>query len=447
VTLIELPPHRAAGTACLDDLASRLGADRVALDEPSRLESSRDHAWLSPVLTAAIPDDAVADAVVRPRSAEELATVLAIAFEHGVAVTPRGKGTGNYGQAVPLAGGLVLDTAAVDGVIDVSDGWIDAYVGTSFTRLEAAARATGQELAMFPSTTGSMLGGFLSGGAGGTGSVENGMLWEGFVDGLTVLPCWDEPELIELDAARAAPYLHSYGTTGVMVAARVALRPARRWTALFASFPTLAAAAAAGERMLELETRPRNLSIDDAKLTELLGPHPAMPAGRVSLRAVISEPTVHFAGRAVAAEGGVVEGVLPQAVSLCVSLSYNHVTLRAKRALPDACHIQIGGRVVIEQHQEICAMLPDGMVHLDAMSIDGAVGYGGLHLSRFVDRRRLYEGMDDLRSRGARVVDPHTWALGGHGANDATVAVAVANDPQGLLNPGKLARPDTAAAA
>jgi FAD/FMN-containing dehydrogenase len=55
--------------------------------------------------------------------------------------------------------------------------------------------------------------------------------------------------------------------------------------------------------------------------------------------------------------------------------------------------------------------------------------------------------MDELRALGVRVVDPHTWVLGAHGPLDATVAAAVANDPKGLLNPGKLLRPDTAAAA
>ena len=35
--------------------------------------------------------------------------VLAAAFELGIPVTPRGTGTGNYGQAMPLSGGIVLD--------------------------------------------------------------------------------------------------------------------------------------------------------------------------------------------------------------------------------------------------------------------------------------------------------------------------------------------------
>jgi FAD/FMN-containing dehydrogenase len=444
VTLLDLPPSRHAGHRCLDELVERLGPGRIRLDEAGRHESSRDHAWLSPVLSAAIPDDAVADVVVRPSSVDDVATALAVAYAHDVAVTPRGKGTGNYGQAVPLARGIVLDTGGVDGIIDVGDGWIEAHAGTSFTRLEAAARATGQELALFPSTTGSLLGGFLSGGAGGTGSIENGMLWDGFVRDLTLLPCWEAPAPIELDAAAALPHLHAYGTTGVVVSATVGLRPARRWTALFASFDSMAAAAEAGRRILELGVKPRNLCIDDPTIVDLLSAHaaiPAMPAGRVSLRVVLAEATVHFAGRAVAAAGGSVEAVLPQATSLCVSLSYNHVTMRAKRVDPRICHLQVSGPALVERYDEVCAALPDAMVHLDAMTVGGVTGFGGLHLSRFVDRDTLYAGVDRLRALGVHVVDPHTWVLGGHGPLDLTVAAAVANDPKGLLNPGKLPRP------
>jgi FAD/FMN-containing dehydrogenase len=34
--------------------------------------------------------------------------VLKACYRHGVPVTPRGTGTGNYGQAMPLSGGVVL---------------------------------------------------------------------------------------------------------------------------------------------------------------------------------------------------------------------------------------------------------------------------------------------------------------------------------------------------
>ena len=49
-----------------------------------------------------------ADAVALPRSSEEAAEVVAWCYAHGVAVVPRGGGTGYAGGAVPLEGGVVL---------------------------------------------------------------------------------------------------------------------------------------------------------------------------------------------------------------------------------------------------------------------------------------------------------------------------------------------------
>ena len=440
MTPFDLPTPRPATAACIRELTERLGEDRVKIDPKRRLEASRDYAWLSPILTAAIPDDAVADVVVCPYDEAELAVALAVAYAHDVAVTPRGKGTGNYGQSVPLARGIVLDTTPLDGVIDVSEGWITARAGTSFTRLEAAARATGQELAMFPSTTGSALGGFLSGGAGGTGSIENGWLWDGFVDSLSMLPCWDVPEPIDVDAQGAVTHLHAYGTTGVITAARVRLVPARKWTAVFASFSTIHDAAAAGMSILQCTPRPRNLSIDDERLVSLIHGHPGMPLGRVSLRAIVAESIVPAVRRAVLGEGGAIEMVSPEGTSYCVSMSYNHVTLRAKKADPSVCHVQVAGSATVDHYRETRVAMPGGMLHLDAYERNGVLGYGGLYMAPFVDEAGLYAGMDRLRSLGAAVTNPHTWMLGGHGPLDATVAAAAAHDPRGLLNPGKLPR-------
>jgi FAD/FMN-containing dehydrogenase len=397
---------------------------------------------MSPVLDARTPPDAIADVVVAPATVDDLAGVLAIAHHHGAAVTVRGKGTGNYGQSIPLAQGIVVDMASrFDSLVSVDDGWLTAGAGASFTRMEAAAAATGQELAMFPSTVSSTLGGFLGGGAGGTGSIENGFIWDGFVDALTVLPCWDHPEPSVIGAADVGTHLHAYGTTGVITAARIKLVAARSWTAVFASFASFAAAAVAGRSILDIEPALRSLSVDDARTVASLPTHPAMPSGRASLRVIAAADSVGAVERIVAAAGGSVTLVDSAATSLCVSLSYNHVTLRAKRADPSVCHLQIGGDAVVDRYDDVVAVLPDGRVHLDAHAPGGVRGFGGLLLSTYLDEATLRGGVGRLEDLGVRVMDPHTWRLGGHGPNEAMVAAAVVGDPLGLLNPGKLDRP------
>ncbi|MCC6224526.1 MAG: FAD-binding protein [Thermoleophilia bacterium] len=49
-----------------------------------------------------------ADAIVLPRTAEEVARVVAWCYERGIAIVPRGGGTGFAGGAVPFEGGVVI---------------------------------------------------------------------------------------------------------------------------------------------------------------------------------------------------------------------------------------------------------------------------------------------------------------------------------------------------
>src|SRR2546425_11592448 len=55
-----------------------------------------------------------ADAVALPRSAAEVAEVVAWCYAHGVAIVPRGGGTGYAGGARPLGGGVVLSPERLD---------------------------------------------------------------------------------------------------------------------------------------------------------------------------------------------------------------------------------------------------------------------------------------------------------------------------------------------
>ncbi|GAA1359056.1 FAD-binding oxidoreductase [Catellatospora chokoriensis] len=438
-------PGPAALAAFLDALAAALPADRVSTVESARLAASRDGAYLSPLLSAVLPER-LADVVVRPDDTAQLQAVVGLAHAHGVPVVPRGRGTGNYGQAVPLAGGVVVDLSDADRVLEVGNGWIHAQAGATFVALEAEARRTGQEIAMMPTTVGSTIGGFLGGGAGGLGSIEHGWLWDGFVQALEVVGCPPQDEPRRVHGAQCLPYLHAYGVTGIIATATVKLAPARDWTAVLASFPGPAGAEAtrAGLALLRLDPAPRLVSVDEPALVATYPADPALPAGRHSLRAVVDTGVADAVAGIVAAHGGRVDKVDPGAVGYVSTLSFNHVTLRAKKARAELCHLQVGGAPLVADPDAVRAAVPGAMLHLDGMRpyLDPADpvrgrGFGGLLLAPFHDAATLYAGVERLRELGVHVVDPHTWLLDGP-ALPGIRAAAAANDPQGLLNPGKL---------
>src|SRR5580692_7576058 len=69
---------------------------------------SKDFYWYSPVLKRQL-ESKVGDIAVQPVSVEEVLAVARYAGLRGVPVTVRGAGTGNYGQCIPLHGGIILD--------------------------------------------------------------------------------------------------------------------------------------------------------------------------------------------------------------------------------------------------------------------------------------------------------------------------------------------------
>ena len=74
------------------------------------------------------------DAVVFPRSTEEVARVLAYANGAGVAVVPFGAGTSLEGNTIPVRGGIVLDLSRMDAILDMRPGDLQAIVQAGVTR-------------------------------------------------------------------------------------------------------------------------------------------------------------------------------------------------------------------------------------------------------------------------------------------------------------------------
>jgi FAD/FMN-containing dehydrogenase len=431
------PPDPTVIEPLVAELRSIVGDDLVSVHPDGRRHASRDHAWMSPILRDRLDDLPIADLVVLPGTRDELAAVVGACHRARVPLTARGRGTGNYGQGIPLAAGVLLDTTRLDTIVDVGDGAVTAEAGVSFLALEAEARRHGQELAVFPTTTGSALGGFLAGGAGGVGSVEHGLLWDGAVLGVEVLPYVDDPAARWVDGPAALAHVHTYGTTGVIAAARVRLEPARTWWSLWASFPTFDAARRAGEELMRLDPVPRLISVDDPELWGLYPADRAFREGAFSLRAVVAVTTASEVESLVASHGGAVDAMREGQTSQLSGLAFDHVTLRAQRNEPSLCHVQVGGSVLVEEPERVRACLPSGRIHLDAIAHRGEPGWDGLLLSEFVDEPTLRRGMAELRELGVHVTDPHSWALESTGPIEAAAAEF---DPDGLLNPGKLVR-------
>ena len=68
---------------------------------------SKDFFDYSPILINELKD-CVADIVVKPLSVDAIIVVAQICNKYSTPLTLRGSGTGNYGQCVPLNGGVVM---------------------------------------------------------------------------------------------------------------------------------------------------------------------------------------------------------------------------------------------------------------------------------------------------------------------------------------------------
>ena len=101
------PKHIAELRSLTGDLS------RVILNPQIVEQLSRDFYWYSPVLRKQL-DGKLGEVVVQPLRAAETQNVLRYCYANNIPVTARGAGTGNYGQAVPLEGGVVLDLSRMD---------------------------------------------------------------------------------------------------------------------------------------------------------------------------------------------------------------------------------------------------------------------------------------------------------------------------------------------
>lgn len=422
----------AVGAACAE--ITRLGAGGVSFDEAQRTKASSDWSRMSPVLAEKVPEGRyLADAVVRPRTPQDVATVLRVAYEHDVPVTPRGAGTGNYGQATPFDGGILLDLRALTDV-RVNADTVTCGAGARLNAIDKVLRPAGRDIWMYPSTKTSTIGGFVGGGSAGTGSVEHRTTSDGYVVSATVAACDGSGELRTVSGDELTPFIHAYGVTGVLVEVEVRTDPARDWTAVYAAFDTYPELAAALRAMLELRPLPRLASGDEPALVASLPAPVELDASRYSLRVIAESSTVEHIRELT---GGAVVHALPDygETDRLSGMSYNHPVYFLQRAQPEQnwFHMETSGQVIYDDPDAVRAVY-EGPVHFHLELF--ARSPGAMIVARYRGEDAMLAGIPKMEALGMGVHSPHQWYV------DRNVALAIETakrtDPKGLLNPGKL---------
>ena len=451
---------RERGVEVVDSADSDDAARRVAL-------ASRDFYWYSPKLKRELRG-MKGDALVVARSEADVVNVAGVAARGGVPLTPRGAGTGNYGQAVPMRGGIVLDLSPMDQIVsfDARDGIVRAHAGINLARLEEETRKEGWELRQHPSTRRTAtLGGFVAGGSTGVGAVTHGGLAEdGAVLGLRVVTAEPSPRTLELRDRDVFPVVHAYGTNGVVTEVEVPLARAQPWWDGVYRFPTLRDAA---KFALELGEAPaivaREVSVHQSPTFARELAHTALggmlrDAGVGDAHVVLAQmakPSLGPARRLARDNDGDVcfEPSRSEDVALGIPLyeyAWNHTTLHALKRDKSVTYLQAammpGEALDLVSAVEQRYGADELVQHLEVVRFGGRIGFASLALLRpGTDAEAAVGTVEEVmrwhESNGIPVFNPHTHVLedGGMKQTDwAQLGFKSGADPNGVLNPGKM---------
>ncbi|MDR0440099.1 MAG: FAD-dependent oxidoreductase, partial [Candidatus Accumulibacter sp.] len=152
-------------TMILSELEDVVGPENVSIRESDRLVTAADYFWIPRMWADRGKYPATADVIVRPGCAGEVAKVLVIANYYKIPVTAWGGGSGSQGGALPVAGGILLDTKRMNRIIEYNPDsmTVTAETGINCQQLEWYANEHGHSLMHYPSSlTCGTLGGFIA---------------------------------------------------------------------------------------------------------------------------------------------------------------------------------------------------------------------------------------------------------------------------------------------
>ncbi|MGB3299168.1 MAG: FAD-binding oxidoreductase [Phormidesmis sp.] len=412
---------------------------------------SKDYYYFSPILEQQLQDK-TGDLVARPKTEAEVLKVAKACVKARVPLTVRGAGTGNYGQAIPLAGGLILDLSAMNTVKWIKAGVACVEAGAKLAAIDRLSQPQGWEIRMFPSTyRTATIGGFVGGGSGGIGSVMYGQLADrGNLQAVRVVTLQDTPQVVELRGDAVRQVLHAYGTNGIITELEIPLGPAYPWAEVIVSFDSFMQAARFGQALGEADGIVKKLiSIHAWPIPSYFTAlQTALPEGKAAALLIVSDSDLAALNDLIKeCEGTITYQKDAQAASRGAALAeftWNHTTLHARNVDDRLTYLQTifpyDPDLKLVQHMD--EHFGDEVVmHLEYIRMQGNILPAALQLVRYSSAERLTEIIRYHEEQGAFIANPHTYLLedGGRKTVDENQLRFKAQvDPYGLLNPGKM---------
>ncbi len=410
---------------------------------------SKDFFEYSPILIDELKD-CLADIVVRPLSVDSIMLVAQICHKYSTPLTLRGAGTGNYGQCVPLNGGVVMVMTGMRKIrkFDLKSGEITVESGCLLRDINDELIAHGRQLRLLPSTWRSAsIGGFIAGGSGGIGSVRWGFLRDpGHLQALEIITTENSPRKLKLNANDSEALNHAYGTNGIITALTITTAPYLKWQQIVVDCSDW-------NKAVELLNK-FNCSAIDLYLGTLLEneivnclPHwSGKPSGKHRILLLVAPDGVSTIERLSRSVGADFYNLGPENLKAGTGLrelSWNHTTLHMRGIDSDWTYLQM---LLPQPESEMMRKLKSEwgsnlLWHLECVRQNGVQRLASLPLVKWQGEEAINHLISQCKELGAVIFNPHTITVedGGLGVVDSDQVQAKSNfDPKGILNPGKL---------
>ncbi len=450
---------------CLEDI---VGSEYVKTSEEDRVLYGYDATPFAP--------KTLADAVVFPSTADEVAEVVLLANQYRFPVVPRGAGSNLSGGARPIRGGVVLSTQRMAEIIEIDTDNLQARVQPGVVNRDLQLRAQQHGLFFAPdpqSLEFCTIGGNLAENAGGPRAVKYGVTRQHVLAIQAVLPTGGLARFGARTIKSVAGYdmvsllVGSEGTLGVITEATLRLLPLPQTrSTLLVVFDKVEACARAVSKTLQAKVIPSALEFMDQNAIRCVEAY--QPSGLPTGAEAILLVEVDGSNADVDESSKRVEKIMrsSQAAAVTRSTSPEHAQAlwKARQAVGPSL-ARIGPIKVNEDVVVPLSRLAEAVSGIDAISKKyrlacacfGHVGDGNLHVNFLLNdnhpdlMERVEQAVGELF---ALVVSLQGSITGEHGVGtskqpylslelgdvqmDAMLRVKQALDPLGVLNPGKI---------